>query len=119
MSYAVTKAAQLSVAEWLAMTYGDRGIGVTCFCPKGMITPMLLKGAERSAYARDALETAVTPEKAARIMLDAVEADRFMAVTHSFVEEEFRVKATDYESWIARARELHRELASEAGQPPH
>ncbi|MEU7816598.1 SDR family oxidoreductase [Pseudonocardia sp. NPDC049154] len=118
MPYAVTKSAQLSVAEWLAMTYGDRGIGVTCFCPKGMVTPMLLRGAERSAYARDALETAVTPEEAARIMLDAVEADRFMAVTHSFVADEFALKGKDYEAWIAHARGLHRDLATEAGHPP-
>lgn len=118
MGYAATKAAQLAVAEWLAMTYGDDGISVTCFCPKGMLTPMLLNAAEHDPYAKSALTGAVTPEEAARIMLDAVEADRFMAITYLPVGEEFRLKAEDYEAWVEHARRLHREYAPTAGRPP-
>jgi NAD(P)-dependent dehydrogenase (short-subunit alcohol dehydrogenase family) len=118
MGYAATKAAQLSVAEWLAMTYGERGIEVTCFCPKGMLTPMLLEAAEHDPYARSALTGAVTPDEAARIMLDAVESARFMAVTYPPVVDEFRLKAHDYEAWVAGAQRLHREYAPLVGRPP-
>ena len=31
--YTVSKHAAVAFAEWLAITYGDRGIGVTCVCP--------------------------------------------------------------------------------------
>ncbi|MDQ0691383.1 SDR family oxidoreductase [Arthrobacter sp. W4I7] len=117
MAYAVSKHAQLAVAEWLAMTYGEAGIGVTCFCPKGMSTPMLrATAASGDPYAMKALKSAVTPAEAATICLDAVEADRFMAVTYLPVVEEFALKGRDYEAWIASAQAMHRELAPGAGR---
>ena len=32
--YAVTKHAAVAFAEWLSITYGDRGVGVSCLCPR-------------------------------------------------------------------------------------
>jgi NAD(P)-dependent dehydrogenase (short-subunit alcohol dehydrogenase family) len=34
--YAVTKHAAVGFAEWLAITYGDRGVRVSCICPMGV-----------------------------------------------------------------------------------
>src|SRR6476659_3614552 len=42
--YAVTKHAALAFAEWLSVTYGDRGVKVSCLCPMGVNTPMLHGG---------------------------------------------------------------------------
>src|SRR3954471_2089587 len=42
--YAVTKHAAVAFAEWLSVTYGERGIGVSCLCPMGVNTNMLNAG---------------------------------------------------------------------------
>src|SRR5215207_8621777 len=42
--YSVSKAAAVSLAEWLAITYGDRGIQVHCLCPMGVNTNLLNAG---------------------------------------------------------------------------
>ena len=38
--YAVTKHAAVAFAEWLSITYGDRGLRVSCLCPMGVRTDM-------------------------------------------------------------------------------
>ena len=45
--YAVTKHAAVAFAEWLSITYGARGVGVSCLCPMGVNTGMLEAGAGR------------------------------------------------------------------------
>ena len=62
-AYAATKHAELALAEWLHYTYASRGITTCCFCPKGMLTPLLLASAESDDYARSAVRTAVTSEE--------------------------------------------------------
>jgi NAD(P)-dependent dehydrogenase (short-subunit alcohol dehydrogenase family) len=118
LAYAITKHAQLALAEWLAMTYRSRGIEVTCFCPKGMITPMLLENAQRSPLARNALASAVTPEQAAEALADAVEAGRFMVTTYPPVWDDLELKARDYDAYVAGLQKLHDEFVPEFGAPP-
>src|SRR5947209_3747461 len=38
--YSVTKHAAVALAEWIAITYGDRGIRVSCLCPQAVETAM-------------------------------------------------------------------------------
>src|SRR5699024_8202802 len=59
--YAVTKHAAVGFAEWLAVTYGDDGIGVTCVCPMGVDTPLLTAIRESDdATARVAADSVVS-----------------------------------------------------------
>lgn len=45
-TYSTTKHAAVGFAEWLSVTYGDRGIGVSCVCPMGVNTKLLYDGQE-------------------------------------------------------------------------
>jgi NAD(P)-dependent dehydrogenase (short-subunit alcohol dehydrogenase family) len=102
--YAVTKHAALAFAEWLAMTYGDRGITVSALCPQGVRTPML--EAAESGVAALLRETALEPEQVAEEVVRGLESERFLILPHPEVAEYFRRKAADYDRWLRGMRRL-------------
>lgn len=108
--YAVTKHAALAFAEWLAVTYGDQGIKVSCLCPQGVNTRML-RNAEfgGGAFLR---ETAIAPEAVAEAVVTGLAGEKFLILPHPEVAEYFRRKASDYDRWLRGMRRLR---ASEAG----
>src|SRR3954470_15458094 len=91
-AYGATKHAELALTEWLHFTYASRGITATCFCPKGMLTPMLRAAADVDDYARDAVSTAVTTEEAARLLVDLIESDQFLDTTYPPVLDEYKLR---------------------------
>jgi len=116
MAYAMTKHAQLAAVEWLAMTYGDKGIRTTAFCPKGMRTPLLEQHAKTNAYARTALADAVTAEQAAATLIEAVQKDRTIAHTHPAVLDDARMRLDDHAEYVRSLQALHA-LVPDIGLP--
>ena len=107
--YAVTKHAAVAFAEWLSVTYGDRGIHVSCICPMGVDTAML--AATRDTSAGAAVTTAgavVAPEAVADAAVEALAAERFLVLPHPEVLEFFRRKGSDYDRWLSGMRRLRR-----------
>jgi NAD(P)-dependent dehydrogenase (short-subunit alcohol dehydrogenase family) len=115
--YAVTKHAAVGFAEWLAITYGDDGIGVSCVCPLGVDTPLLdaVRAAEDAGArlgAAAVLKSAgvISAEEVAAATVDAVRTGRFMVLPHPEVLEMYRHKGSDYDRWIAGMRRLQQSL---------
>jgi NAD(P)-dependent dehydrogenase (short-subunit alcohol dehydrogenase family) len=105
--YAVTKHAAVAFAEWLSVTYGDRGIHVSCICPMGVDTAMLAGTQDTSAGAAVTTAGAVLPPEAvADAVVAALAEERFLVLPHPEVLEFFRRKASDYDRWLAGMRRL-------------
>ena len=106
--YAVTKHAAVAFAEWLAITYGDQGLKVSCLCPQGVRTRMLedADGPARTFVAA----TAIEPARVADAVVEGLRAERFLILPHPEVGEYFRRKADDYDRWLRGMRRLQREM---------
>jgi NAD(P)-dependent dehydrogenase (short-subunit alcohol dehydrogenase family) len=115
--YSVTKHAAVAFAEWLSVTYGDRGVGVSCLCPMGVNTNMLNEGleADDDATALGARTVAAAgailePEVVAARVLEAVAAETFLILPHPQVLDFFQRKAADYDRWLRGMRRLQNQI---------
>jgi NAD(P)-dependent dehydrogenase (short-subunit alcohol dehydrogenase family) len=106
--YSVTKHAAVAFAEWLSIRYGDSGIGVSCLCPQGVRTPMLLDS--HSGIGAFLLEGALEPEAVAEAVIQGLAAEQFLILPHADVAKYFRHKADDYDRWIRGLRKLQRKV---------
>ncbi len=108
--YAVSKHAAVGFAEWVAINYGDRGIGVSVLCPQavrtGILGPRAAKGGGRQAAADGILE----PEEVADACVEAMSEGRFLVLPHPDVATYFSRKATDYDRWLGGMRRFRRRL---------
>lgn len=116
--YSVTKHAAVAFAEWLAVTYGARGIGVHCVCPMGVNTELLhnaqLGGAEGQLAYR-AVTTAgavLDPADVAAAAIQGIRDGQFLILPHPEVLDMFQGKAADYERWIGGMRWYQQKLSS-------
>jgi len=113
--YSVTKHAAVAFAEWLAITYGSRGISVSCLCPQGVNTAML-RGADRpsgeptESNVVRAVGAVLEPAEVADFVHDALVEERFFILPHPEVAEYMKVKATEHARWIGGMRKLQRRV---------
>jgi NAD(P)-dependent dehydrogenase (short-subunit alcohol dehydrogenase family) len=115
--YSVTKHAAVAFAEWLSVTYGDRGIRVSCLCPMGVNTAMLQGGLEVSGAEGlgprvvAAAGQVIEPEQVADEVVTAMREERFLILPHPEVREFFRRRGDDHERWLAGMRRLQANIA--------
>jgi len=108
MAYGVTKSAAISLAEHLAIQYADRGIRVSVLCPQSVQTGMT-SASKASAAQIDGIMTA---KEVASIVLEAMEAERFMILSHPTVHEYEQRKTRDRDRWLAGMRRLRDKIYS-------
>jgi len=103
--YAVTKHAAVSLAEWLAITYGEQGLKVSVLCPQSVRTAMTA-GAEDAVATVDGM---LEPEDVAEACVRSIEAEEFLVLPHPQVLEYMRRKTGDYDRWIRGMQRLNRQ----------
>ncbi len=106
-AYSVTKHAAVGLAEWLAITYRERGLRVSCLCPMFVNTD-LLRGAEANENGPviSRLGPTIEPEAVADAVVAGIDEERFLILPHPEVAAFFARKAADPDRWLAGMRKL-------------
>jgi NAD(P)-dependent dehydrogenase (short-subunit alcohol dehydrogenase family) len=109
--YAVSKHAVVALSEWLAVTYGARGLRVSCLCPLFVNTDMLHgvlteAGGASIAASGPVIEAA----EVADAVVAGLDAERFLILPHAEVKTFFERKASDYDRWLQGMRRLQQAL---------
>ena len=99
--YSVTKAAAVSLAEWIKITYGKKGIGVSCLCPQAVKTAMTAQGPGVAG-----VDGMIEADECAKDVIDAIQKERFLVTPHEEVLEYIKRKTTDYDRWISGMQRL-------------
>ena len=107
LPYAVTKHGVVGLAEWLAITYHDRGIRVSLLAPLGVNTPMLAGSSTTTpGFASNAAGPIKEPEDVAQMVVEAVYEERFLILTDPIAQTWMDRKADDLERWLNGMRRL-------------
>lgn len=105
--YAVTKHGAVAFAEWMAITYGARGIRVSCLCPQGVNTHMIADHlAEPGTQAVLAAGKVLEPDDVAEVVVRGLAAETFLLLPHPEVAQYEATRATDRPRWLGAMRKL-------------
>jgi len=114
--YSVTKHAAVGFAEWLSIAHGDAGIRVSCLCPQGVLTPMLLGADSLTGRKSFLADGAVTPEALADEVVRGLRDERFLILPHAEVLGFWQRKAGDVDRWLKGMRRLRAKVMGTATQ---
>ena len=100
--YAVTKHAAVSFAEWLAITYGDRGLKVSVLCPQAVRTAMTANDPDGVA----SVDGMIEPEQVSEAVVTTLKNESFLVLPHPKVLDYMQRKSGDYDRWIEGMKKL-------------
>ena len=106
-TYSTTKHAAVGFAEWLAITYGDKNIGVSLLCPQGVNTPMTEKLKDGGVAGINGMLEA---NQVASVTLNAINKGQFLITPHEIVRKYIKIKANNTDKWILGMRKLYKDF---------
>ena len=126
MQYSVTKAAAVSLGEWLAITYGERGVRVSMLCPQAVETNILANspdnlGGQQSARGTPgaaAGDGVLAPEVLADSVVETMRQERFLVLPHPEVHTYVERKASDIDRWLSGMQRYQSRLYAEGDSAP-
>ncbi len=123
LAYSVTKAAAVSLGEWLAMTHHHQGIRVSVLCPQAVATNIVANSPDFAARAREGVAGSAskdgvkTAAAVAQDCIDAIRAERLLVLPHAEVKTYMERKATDPDRWLAGMRRFQAALYADRPLP--
>ena len=124
--YSVSKHGAVALAEWMSITYGDLGIGVSCLCPQGVRTPLLFPemkasvapDSDSASAPEDAVALAVVraqrilePSEVAESVVAALATEQFLILPHEEVAAYEQARASNRERWLSAMRRLQAQIS--------
>ncbi len=109
--YSVTKHAAVAFAEYLAYSYMDKGIKVSCLCPQGVKTKLIAtpEGEPESFLMPEAIEV----EDCSEAVVKGLESEQFLILPHKEVAEYLVSKVSNYDKWLGWMSGLRNKILSE------
>jgi NAD(P)-dependent dehydrogenase (short-subunit alcohol dehydrogenase family) len=124
MTYSITKAAAISLGEWLSVSHHHQGIRVSVLCPQAVRTNIVTNSPDNIDGEDRVLEGGVAsgdgvlePSDVADLCLDAIRNERFLVLPHPEVATYVERKATDRDRWLAGMRRFQTALHPEGPLP--
>jgi NAD(P)-dependent dehydrogenase (short-subunit alcohol dehydrogenase family) len=124
MSYSITKAAAVALAEWLAVTHHHQGIRVSVLCPQAVRTNIVRNSPTDLGREDGDLDGGVAsgdgvlePTDVAAMCLEAIRHERFLVLPHPEVATYAQRKATDPDRWLAGMRRFQAALYPDGPLP--
>jgi NAD(P)-dependent dehydrogenase (short-subunit alcohol dehydrogenase family) len=124
MTYSITKAAAVSLAEWLAITHHHQGIRVSVLCPQAVRTNITANSPDPDVNARLDIDDGVAggdgvleADDVAQTCIDAIREERFLVLPHEEVATYVERKATDRDRWLAGMRRFQTALSTDGTLP--
>jgi NAD(P)-dependent dehydrogenase (short-subunit alcohol dehydrogenase family) len=108
IGYATTKHAAVAVAEWIDITYRDRGIRASCLCPQFVNTPMVTDHLDPEKLRQ--IAQIMEPEQVADATVEAIREERFLILPHPEVADYMRNRGSDHARWLGGMRKLQAAL---------
>lgn len=102
--YAVTKHGAVALAESFAIEFGDRGIYVSCLCPQGVKTDLIMGGDNNPN--RFLMAGAISAEECAEAVVRALDEEIFLILPHTEVGEYIVKKAENRDRWLHSLRKI-------------
>jgi NAD(P)-dependent dehydrogenase (short-subunit alcohol dehydrogenase family) len=131
MAYSMTKAAAISLAEWLSISHYHQGIRVSVLCPQAVATNIVRNSPDNQRTAEvstddptAAFEGGVAsgdgvldPADVAAMCLEAIRDERFLVLPHPEVATYVERKAADRDRWLAGMRRFQAALHPDGNLP--
>jgi NAD(P)-dependent dehydrogenase (short-subunit alcohol dehydrogenase family) len=123
LAYSVTKNAAVALAEWIAITYGDRGIGVSVLCPQAVESNIRANSPTADLLEADqgfgaaGVDGVMSAEDLAGVVVEGLADGRFHILPHPEVAEYVRRKGDDVDRWLSGMRRFQQRLYPEGPTP--
>jgi NAD(P)-dependent dehydrogenase (short-subunit alcohol dehydrogenase family) len=112
-AYGVTKHAAVGFSERLALTYAHQGIRVSLLCPQAVRTAMTADANDQGTKAASG-DGMMEPAQLADIVVEHLQREDFLILTHEEVKTYMQRKTADYNRWISGMNRLFQKLSGAA-----